>query len=503
MERTVHIAKSFEEAVEWDFQQNISMTPEERLDILQRLREEYYIFKTFFHLSLLLFSFFLSYPLAGQGPTIAYYYHPSTELSWAQCYVYLEGGSKQKIPFLPVVNLKFHRAPLGIDNYSKDINVNGNIVFIGNGIVKNSAHNSYWGRRSDYSLGDIDVTGKIVMFCYDFPDKVGEQWGKKIPLTKRIAEASFRKAAAVVLFSYKKEYPFLGTRYEKKSDIPGIPAISITKKSAENILNSAGINAEALFKKWQETGEPSQSMETISKLNIKIKGNFHRLESQNFLVRFRKELINTEEIKQLIDLNEKSLNSLFECFKEDKQLKWKKSLTVYFRYFDSKLFYTHHWGHGLACAEGTFNIFYGEKPAFDLAVHENAHRLINSNWNSSSSFMDEGLAQYAEAQADDKDKNHLATIEFLKQGKLFPLEKMVTFNIGSNLEEAEVAYPASGSFIGFLIKKYGLESVKKAYGLERRSIEEKQKENTWQKVYDKPLDALEKEWRSWLMAKYK
>jgi hypothetical protein len=45
MERIVHIAKSFEEAEEWDFQQNISMTQEERLDILQRLREEYYIFK--------------------------------------------------------------------------------------------------------------------------------------------------------------------------------------------------------------------------------------------------------------------------------------------------------------------------------------------------------------------------------------------------------------------------------------------------------------------------
>jgi hypothetical protein len=45
MERIVHIAKSFEEAKEWDFQQNISMTPEERLDILQWLREEYYIFK--------------------------------------------------------------------------------------------------------------------------------------------------------------------------------------------------------------------------------------------------------------------------------------------------------------------------------------------------------------------------------------------------------------------------------------------------------------------------
>ena len=45
MKRIVHISRSFEEAEQWEFQQNISMTPEERLDILQRLREEYYIFK--------------------------------------------------------------------------------------------------------------------------------------------------------------------------------------------------------------------------------------------------------------------------------------------------------------------------------------------------------------------------------------------------------------------------------------------------------------------------
>ncbi len=41
----VHISRSFEEAEEWDAQQYLSMTSEERLDILQRLRDEYYTFK--------------------------------------------------------------------------------------------------------------------------------------------------------------------------------------------------------------------------------------------------------------------------------------------------------------------------------------------------------------------------------------------------------------------------------------------------------------------------
>jgi hypothetical protein len=45
MEKIVHISKSFKEAEEWDAEQNLSLTPEERLDILQRLRDEYYILK--------------------------------------------------------------------------------------------------------------------------------------------------------------------------------------------------------------------------------------------------------------------------------------------------------------------------------------------------------------------------------------------------------------------------------------------------------------------------
>jgi hypothetical protein len=44
MDKIVHISSSFEEAEEWDIQQELSMTSEERLDLLQRLREEYYTF---------------------------------------------------------------------------------------------------------------------------------------------------------------------------------------------------------------------------------------------------------------------------------------------------------------------------------------------------------------------------------------------------------------------------------------------------------------------------
>lgn len=45
MKRSVHISRNFSEAGERDLRENLALTPSERLDILQRLREEYYTFK--------------------------------------------------------------------------------------------------------------------------------------------------------------------------------------------------------------------------------------------------------------------------------------------------------------------------------------------------------------------------------------------------------------------------------------------------------------------------
>ncbi|HTS16793.1 MAG TPA: hypothetical protein VMP11_04400 [Verrucomicrobiae bacterium] len=42
MERVVHKAKGFKEAEEWDIQQQIAMTPEERLRAAKELRDRVY-----------------------------------------------------------------------------------------------------------------------------------------------------------------------------------------------------------------------------------------------------------------------------------------------------------------------------------------------------------------------------------------------------------------------------------------------------------------------------
>jgi hypothetical protein len=437
----------------------------------------------------------------AQGPLVSYYYNPSTELTFASCVLYQEGGSRQKIPFLPVVGRDFRRAPLGTNNYSQDVHVKGPIVFIGHGIVLENQYNSYVGRRKDYTSGEIDVAGKIVMFCVDFPDSLGKK--HQIPLEHRIAQAASRRAAGVILFSCESDYPFLYAQFESESEIPNIPAITITKQSAVDILFSAGQDGNALFEEWEETGEPPLSRELISKLELKIEGCFEKVESDHFLFRFRSEVIPKNEMKALVETNEKAVKFVFDYFEALEKPRWERKMNVYFRDFDSKIFYTHHWGRGLACDEGVFMVHPGGVPDFGMAVHENTHIYMYLNWSDeSTSFMSEGIAKHVEAMATDREENHRMTVDFLKSQELFPLEELLPHNIGIAGAKTTVGYPASGSFSGFLIEKFGMKRFKDAYILESRSEEAKERENTWLKAFGKSLEDLEKEWLSWLGARY-
>ncbi len=445
----------------------------------------------------------LSLSTWAQGPNPAYYYHPDTDLPWAQCFLFMEGDSQMKIPFYPVVTSGIRRAPMGIGNYDQDIFVEGPVVFVGNGIVKEELWNSYFGRRRDYTSGDIDVAGKVVLFCYDFPDKIHNKAQREVPLSVRIQEAASRDAAAAVVFSHRDQSPFLMVNFSKESEIPNIPAIAINEDSFQDILLcDFDVNGASLLKKWEETGEPPHAVELSAKIRLKIEGNFAKAETENFLIRFRKDVFSEEEMNETARVNEKSLQLLLDCFKEDKDLRWKRLFVVYFRDFDSKVFFTHHMGWGKAGEEGVFMIYKGGVPDFGLAVHENTHILTRLNWGDSSSFLNEGLGMYTEALATDKDKNHMRVIQFLKEKSLFPLEDMVKFNIGTSGLKTLVGYPASGSFIAFLMDTYGLPAVKEVTSLEGRSLKEKKKMDSWEKAFGKSLQELEKEWLFWLKDRY-
>ncbi|MBN2001244.1 hypothetical protein JW935_27115, partial [candidate division KSB1 bacterium] len=161
------------------------------------------------------------------------------------------------------------------------------------------------------------------------------------------------------------------------NNIPEIPIIGINKLSAAIILASAGTDSEEKFQEWESTGY-FKSEEFICKISLNFVGIFDGITSENFHFVFREELIPKNEMRALVDVNEKSVRFILDLFKQE-QVVWEKSFAAYFRDYDSKLFYLQHWGQGFSFEGGTFIIYDGKTPDFELAAHENTHTLISTN----------------------------------------------------------------------------------------------------------------------------
>jgi hypothetical protein len=436
---------------------------------------------------------------AAQGPQPSFFYHPGTDLPWARASLHHGGGAAQKVPFLPVVNSGPYLAPLGTGNLTRDIAVDAPLVFVGNGLSVEGDRDSYVGRRLDGSVGEIDVAGKIVLFSYDSPDDHQARLGGSFPLEQRIAEAARRNAAAVVVFSSTSEPPFLTVRYTAPGEIPQIPAISVSRQTALDIFAASGGFSPAVLQDWASSRAPPESMELIVSMRIAFAGAFQRIETDNFTLSYPPGAYDDDDMRQIARLNEQSLAFLKETLHDASvPWRWDRLFTVSFPGFDSKLFYTRHWGRGLASAMGTFTVFEGGMPDWGLIVHENMHILAGANWGSTTSFLAEGIATHVEALATDRASNHERTARYLAGDQLFPLEQMITFNIGDEGLKTFVGYPAAGSFTGFLIESYGLPRFREAYALEGRPTEQRETDDTWTRVFGKELHDLELAWLDWL-----
>jgi hypothetical protein len=201
-------------------------------------------------------------------------------------------------------------------------------------------------------------------------------------------------------------------------------------------------------------------------------------------------------MRDLAGVNEQSIAFLLRLFAAA-AVSWRPSTITYFSGYDSKVFFTHHWGSGLSSSVGSFMVFDPSKVSLGLAVHENAHTLLSDNWGWSSSFMVEGFGRYAESMATDPDRDHQQTRSFARQGRLLGLEEMSRMNIGPSAG-TDIAYPASGSFIGYLVTAHGLDAARRAYTMEARTREEKAAHDTWHAVFGRSLQTLEAEWRRWI-----
>lgn len=423
----------------------------------------------------------------GQGPLVSYLVDPATELSWASCHVYLEGGSKRRISFLPLVSGK--RAPLGTQKYTRDIRVDAPLVFVGDGIV----------RPSGDPYRTVDVSGKVVLLAYDLPAGGTRETASASRLEDQIREAASRNPAAIVAFSTREEAPFPFFRDDEATGIPETPTIVIGRRSAEAILAAGGLSLDSILEDWKAKSVIKPAA-LIARLDLRLNGAFAAVNGPHFTIMFQPGIAASQSA-ELAALNEKSVAFATNLF-QPAGVAWRKSFVTYFRDFDAKVFYTHHWGSGLASDAGVFSVFSPSAMNFGLAVHENTHTLLGSSWGDSSSFFNEGLARYAESAATTADRDHLATMAFLNNARLFPLAEMVGIDIGGD-PRTVVAYPAAGSFAGYLVATYGLSSVRRAYELEAREPAARIANDSWRMAFKRPLAQLEREWIEWLRARFR
>jgi hypothetical protein len=386
------------------------------------------------------------------------------ETPWGSCTITHDGGSRQEIPFYIAGNSGY--APLGTDRYQQDIHVVAPIVLLGE--------------------DSIQLKERAVMMCYDL--------GKdSISVEKRINRIAKLGARAIMLISCQKKNPVVFLDYQNTSVTPPeVPVICINQQSVHDILLSAGKDTVGFFGRMKQGNISSEKL--ICKLNLKLEGDFNAIETEHFEIRFRKKVIEESRMMEIADLNEKSVDFLENLF----NLEWEKSFMVYFAGYDSKQFYTLHTGRGFSTKAGNFLVHDRHVPDYRLIVHENTHTLINNHWGPSSSFLDEGIAKYAEDRVAYPGQNVKQTRKYLEEGKLLPLKELVRYRIGKDSPKTPIAYAASGCFVEFFMEKYGKEKLKALYQHEGEAISQELSPGNWESVIGKSLSEMEEEWLKWL-----
>jgi len=121
------------------------------------------------------------------------------------------------------------------------------------------------------------------------------------------------------------------------------------------------------------------------------------------------------------------------------------------------------------------------------------HEIVHNYAPNSNRFLQEGLAVYLQDRMGGNPAfpNFGANLHVLARDQISSVTSLARLNNVrfpqplSTVMQERTAYILAGSFVGFLIEKYGLPQFRRLY-----------ETGNYEKVYKNPLKILEKEWRS-------
>lgn len=430
------------------------------------------------HALVVLFLLFGAPDAMAQGPSTNYFHDLGSQIPWAECVAYQPGGSSQKIPFIPAIVTAPVRAPAGTQGYSRDVRFDSNLVFVGEGLAETE------------NFADLvpDIDGSVALMSL--------QSTSSASLEERVMTLARKGAVAVVVFPKNSQVFYPALKPELRNDFKDlIPVIGLSHETARRLFAAHSPLGEDDLQRWMEGGEAPRLGRFVPRLRCFFEGRFRRLESSQISLLSRESAIDEAETAELFRVNERSVTFLLNLFGSS-GIKWARTPTVYFKGYDAKVFYTLHWGMGLANATGSYLLYTGQ-PDFGLVVHEHTHSLFDRGWGETASFLTEGLAMYAEAQATDPMLCHRKTIDLRKAGVSVPLEDLLVHEIGSPGKVTDFGYPAAGSFIEFLLQQGGMSKFEKLYR-QAQPGPDLDLEALLLEIYGASASELEDAWIRWL-----
>ena len=405
-------------------------------------------------------------------------------------------GNKVKVPlwhpiyYLDEIGI---RKPSGIP-LDRSLNLSGPLTFVGFGITK---ENSEW---DDYKNSTVE--GQVVIILTSVPrDDLKSFPDPYSTLEYKISNAIEHRAKAIIMTESKTTSLSNSIPYTLKKPVirrDDVVVVFIPKGILDILLGELqrGFTISSLQAKIEEKMIPLGPLPLGLEIEILYEGNeFEKYESAHFIVYFHKRTLAERKLHEIIQEREKVYTRIAEILGIEPPHKIRLFLFPSSR---EKTFYTGHIGAGAAQGFTVMEVYNEE---IKVEPHHELTHIIASLINPSPpALLNEGLAVSIVPYWDGKHVDEWVRL-YRRKKELIPLMTLLTFTeIGSPSTMPSVSYPEAGSFVKFLIERYGIDKFRQLYSKAKNGREFlKFNKELFIKVYGKSVEQLEEEWLGSLM----
>jgi len=442
---------------------------------------------------------FLCIPASGQAPPNEFYHSPQIVLPYAHILLTLPDGSHHSIPFTPIV---VNNAPIGIDNYTKDIDIRGRLVFAGNGItVPDKKYNAY---------GTHNFHGHIPLIIYNVPENFQQRYGEKSDLHIRAYEAAQRGAVAMIVFGIAGNPGWNAPFVALPETTPpiSIPVVMISYNSGISLFEQSGIFIDFSGHRNNPILEKLEPIEMPIIARISIKGQFSRIESTHYKIRYLPGILTDTRMRKFISNRERALSFIKDILLLQ-EIDMSQENFTYFPDFASLGFYTNQ------KTEHTteWSIFSVLSPhpeqeyktTYHYLVRELTPRVVRKSWGESIPFVETGLSFMLEQITQNNNDFNIdkTAAEMFKNKRLVPFVETFKSDIELELFAPDSIGCAIGSFYKYLWAAYSQARLKKLYTELPQKEDRLQRINLFEEIYFRDFRSLEREWAEMLAMIYK